>query len=338
MKGVGLYNSSSNCEVYREKIGDYFIKDDMKEFDVNTLPNPFDKPDLVVFHSMYLVEHIFIAKKLKKYNIPYIIVPRGALTLKAQRKKCLKKKIANIILFKKYVREANAIHFLTQNEYQESKNFKFKDYIICGNGTTKKEKTKKYNTTNSDKFIITFIGRIERYHKGLDILLDAVNLGKEDFRKYKIIIELYGPDDNNSIRFLQEKIKKYDILDLIHINEPVYDKEKENVLLNTDLFIHTSRLEGHPTSIIEAISYGIPVLVTPGTNVAKEVEENKLGFVTQLNSKDIKDKIIFAYMNKNNFEKITENEIKFSNENFEWNSIMKDTIEKYKKIIESEKK
>ena len=55
MKGVGLYNSSSNCEVYKEKIKDYFIKDDMKEFDVRTLPSPFDKPDLVVFHSMYLV-------------------------------------------------------------------------------------------------------------------------------------------------------------------------------------------------------------------------------------------------------------------------------------------
>ena len=39
-----------------------------------------------------------------------------------------------------------------------------------------------------------------------------------------------------------------------------------------DLFIHTFRFEGHPIAVLEALSYGIPCLLTPGTNMAGEVE------------------------------------------------------------------
>ncbi len=334
---MGLYNSNFNCDVYKENIKDYFIKDSIKNHNIKQLPVPYNNPDLVVFHSMNLIEHTRIAKKLKKYKIPYIIVPRVALTSNAQKKGYLKKKIANILVFNKYIKNALAIQFLTENEYRESKNFKFNDYFIIGNGTEKKTKTKNYNNVDYSKFQITFIGRIEKYHKGLDILVETVKLGKKEFEEYGIEINLYGPDDNNSIKFLEERIKKYDISNTIKINSAVYDKEKEEVLLKSDLFIHTSRMEGHPTSIIEAISYGIPVLVTPGTNMDKEVKENQLGFVANFEAKDIKEKIISAYKSRDKFPEITEKEIRYSEENFEWDSIMKKTIDKYKKLLGSRK-
>ena len=334
---LGLYNSNFDFENYKEQISDYFIKSSMKNYDIRTLPTPYNNPDLVVFHSMYLMKHIFIAKKLKKYNIPYIIVPRVALTNKAQKKSWLKKKVANLLVFNRYIKNALAIHFLTENEYCESKKFKFKNYFIIGNGTEKKEKIKEYDDKQTSKFVITFIGRIEKYHKGLDILVETVKLGKKEFEEYGIEINLYGPDDNNSIKFLEERIKKYDISNTIKINSAVYDKEKEEVLLKSDLFIHTSRMEGHPTSIIEAISYGIPVLVTPGTNMDKEVKENQLGFVANFKAKDIKEKIISAYKSRDKFPEITEKEIRYSEENFEWDSIMKKTIDKYKKLLGSRK-
>lgn len=334
---MGLYNSNFNCDIYKESIKDYFVKDMIKNYDIRQLPEPYNNSDLVVFHSMNLIKHARIAKKLRKYKIPYIIVPRVALTSNAQKKGYLKKKIANLLVFNKYIKNALAIQFLTENEYEESKSFKFKDYFIIGNGTEKKAKTKKYNNADDSKFQITFIGRIEKYHKGLDVLLEAVSLGKEDFEKYGIHINLYGPDVEESVKYLEDKIEKYEISNLVKINPPVYDEEKEDIILASDLFIHTSRMEGHPTSIIEAISYGIPVLVTPGTNMDKEVKENNLGFVADFDANDIKEKIIFAYKSRDKSEQITEREIKYSEENFEWNSIMKKTVDKYKKLLESRK-
>ena len=162
---------------------------------------------------------------------------------------------------------------------------------------------------NSSKYNVTFIGRIYNYHKGLDVLIESINLGKEEFRKLGIEMNLYGPDRANNLQYLIEKIEEYQISDLVSIKPAVFDKEKEKAYLAADLFIHTSRLEGHPTAIIEAISYGVPVLVTPGTNMAEEVKKYNLGFVAELNPESIKKQIIYSYKNRNKFSKITENEL-----------------------------
>ena len=47
------------------------------------------------------------------------------------------------------------------------------------------------------------------------------------------------------------------------------------------IFVLTSRFEGHPMGLIEALSYGLPSLVTTGTNMAKEIESNNAGWIAE---------------------------------------------------------
>lgn len=333
LETVGIYNCvdedifNDNLKKYKY----YYTKEKMRKYDVTTLPEPFNKPDIVVFHSLYLFSHVLIAHKLKKSKIPYIIVPRGAMTSMAQRKKMYKKVPANILFFNRYIREAKAIHFLNKKEENDSKKFVIQDSIIIGNGTEQKKIHKEYGK-EKNIFNVLFIGRIEKFHKGLDILVQAAERGKEEFRKLNIKINLYGPDEANSKKWLNQKIEELKIGDIIKINGPAYDKEKEKILLNADLFIHTSRLEGQPTSVIEAISYGLPVIVTPGTNLYNEVKNFDLGFVCELNENEIKDTILNAYNHRKDFVQISKNEINYSMKNFEWNEVVKATIDEYRRI------
>lgn len=334
---IGIYNcyETTNNEVLNHPY--YFSKDKIKNNDIKTLPEPFNHPDLVVFEEVYRTIYTRIAKKLVKYNIPYVITPRGSMTFHAQKRKPWKKIPGNLLFFNKFIRKAEAIHFLTDNEYQESKKFKFKNYFIVGNGVEKKKNLKKFNSKEKS-FIVTFIGRIAMYHKGLDFLIEAINLGQNQFRKNNFRFELYGPDDLNSIFKLSQMTEEYKIKDLVSFHEPVHDKKKEEVLLKSDLFIHTSRLEGQPTAVMEAISYGIPVLVTPGTNIDDVVKDNDLGFVSNLDSKDIEKKLMEAYNGRKNFKKMSEKAIAFSNDNLDWNIIMKKTVKNYQKIVNEFKK
>lgn len=330
----GIYNiyETKKNEILNYK--HYFKKELMKNYDISTLPSPFNKPDIVVFEEVYRVCYAKIAKKLTKSRIPYVITPRGSLTYHSQRRKHLKKMIGNILFFNKFVKNAASIHYLTEKEYETSNSFKINNHFVVGNGVELKSKTKIFNDASSNnEFNVTFIGRIAMYHKGLDYLIEAVNNRQNEFRNNHFKFNLYGPDDLDSKKILNTKIEHFNISDLVKINEPVFDEEKEKILLKTDLFVHTSRLEGQPTAVIEAMSYGVPVLVTPGTNIDELVKSENLGFVAKFDIDDIAQKLLLAHKEKNDFKQISSNELKIIANNFDWNSVMLKTVNEYKNIL-----
>lgn len=52
---------------------------------IDNLPKPFNCPDLVVFHGIYISQYISIYNKILKKDIPYIIIPHGSLTKDAKK-------------------------------------------------------------------------------------------------------------------------------------------------------------------------------------------------------------------------------------------------------------
>lgn len=322
-----LYNYSFDGVIEKNKV---FLEKDYPN--ISSLPEPFNKPDIVVFQSFYIPSFIKIYKELKNKMIPYTICPRGALTKNAQKKSKYKKIIGNLLFFNKIVKNAKFIHFLTENEYLESKKaFKFNDQVIIGNGFEIPKK--KYTIKSRNKFIITYIGRFSVFHKGLDFLVGTVNQKKEWFITNNVEIHLYGNSVYGGIEYLNEFVEKNNLFNIVKLNGPIYGDEKEKALLDSDIFIHTSRLEGHPTGVIEAISYGIPVVVTPGTNMLKEVKENKLGFTCEMTCDDIFNAIKMSFESKNKFKDISKKEIEYANNNYDWNLIAKKTVEDYTQKI-----
>ncbi len=318
---VALYNlqdSKLAMDLPRDKV--FSIKNYKS---IDKLPEPFNTPEIVVFQGVYYIQYCKIATKLRKLKIPYVIVPRCSLTKAAIKSHYLKKTIANKLFFNKFISNARAVQFLTKNEYLESKdNFKFKDYFVLGNGfeTPKKH----YSVKNRKEFKVVFIGRYNIYHKGLDVLLESVNNNKDWFIENNVLLELYGSDSDNGLTYLSSYVRDNGLKEIIRVNGPVFDRKKEEALLDADIFIHTSRLEGQPTSVIEAISYGVPVIVTPGTNVADIVKENNLGFTTKLEADKIFQSIKKSFSEKNNFSVISKNEANYAKKRFSWEEIAKE--------------
>lgn len=248
---------------------------------LNNLPAPFSNPDIVVFEGFYYVRHVLFALSLIKKHIPYIIVPRGSITKEALFTgnwiKRLKKRVAHILLFDFFINHAAAIQYLTIGEKQRSVNYHV-PYFILPNGI---DMPQSYKKTFSHQINAVFIGRLDIYTKGLDLLLEALAMLKEELQKNGFRLDIYGAPryDCGQITNLIHKfgLETY----VLNHEEAVFGDEKEKILLNSDLFILTSRTEGHPMGLIEALSYGLPVLITPGTNMAQEVQEADAGWITQ---------------------------------------------------------
>ncbi len=321
---VGLVNLQ---KVKFEGINNAFDYDDT--FNIDNLPIPFNKPDLVVFHEVYVPEYLKLSVIFKKKKIPYIIVPHGELQKEAQQKKHLKKVAANILLFNRFINGAKAIQCLSQKELGSTKFGKTK--FIGTNGILIPEKQKKFLL--KDGIHITYIGRLDAYHKGLDLMLAAIKLAGDKLRKNKVCVNMYGPDYQGRYANVERLIAENGVSDIVTLHPAISGKDKEDILLDTDIFIQTSRFEGMPMGILEAMSYGIPCLVTEGTTLGGFVKETRCGWSCDTDAQSIADALVLAISEMDRLVELSQNARISATQNFAWDKISENTIKEYSKLI-----
>lgn len=295
-------------------------------FSLENLEAPFNKPDIVVFHQVYATEYIKIAKQLRKKKIPYIIVPHGCLAVEAQKIKRLKK-IAGNVLFGSFIRHAAAIQCLSEKELKSTK-FKATKFIGT-NGCL--IPSKKKTSFNKDKIKFVYVGRLFYYIKGIDIMFDAFKLLMDSPYKERCEINIYGPNYRRRPAYIEQKIAERSLNGFVKLNPGVFGAEKENVLLDSDVFIQTSRTEAMPMGILEALSYGIPCLVTEGTTLGGFIENYNAGWLAKTNAQSVFENIIRVLNEREALSEKSKGATELIAENFTWDKVAADNINAYRK-------
>ena len=85
--------------------------------------------------------------------------------------------------------------------------------------------------------------------------------------------------------------------------------------------------------IFEALSYGIPCLVTEGTATVQTIQEYDAGWTAQNNAESIAQAIFQAIDQRNDWSTKGSNAIRLVADNYAWDKIAEDTISKYYKLI-----
>ena len=104
--------------------------------------------------------------------------------------------------------------------------------------------------------------------------------------------------------------------------------EKDNLLKQMDVFVHPSRNEGLPTSVIEAASYGKPCIVTDATNIGDLITEYQCG--ETIHNQDSKElyksmsKFAMVWNNQDDFTEIRHNAVRMVKENFNWKKVIQE--------------
>lgn len=298
-------------------------------FNLGALPVPFNSPDLVVFNEAYRVEYLKISKILRKNKIPYIIIPHGELTVEAQKKKWLKKKVANILLFNRFIKGAAAIQNLSQRELNSTRFGKNKFIGTNGIGIPNRQKQNFHN----DEMQFTYVGRLDAYHKGIDLMVKAIALEKGFLKEHNCKFDIFGPDCFGRGDKIRKLISENNVGDLVRLNTEVSGKEKEDILLESDVFIQTSRFEGMPMGILEALSYGLPVIITEGTGLTDIVKKYGAGYCAENTAESIAVAIKNAVTERLRFKNMSLNAIDLVTENFKWSRVAKNTVSKYGELV-----
>lgn len=281
----------------------------INKYDVVVITGIFDKNNLDVFEFCI------------KNKINYIISSRGNLTRVSFKRSGLKKKIFMLLYGYKFIKNSMAIHYLSEEERDNSITTENKKIIISSNGVLNANKNENKENEIRENNII-FIGRIDIFHKGLDRLIKQVRRNQKYLRDKIVKIRIFGPSNRNDKNELKKKVSKYNIQDIVKIENAVNNLERDSLLLTNKYFIHTSRLEGQPQAVLEAISRGCIPIVTNECNLSKSVSEYNLGFIVDCE----RDKNIFTFLEKDKHIDYQKNCYDYSNKFLGWEFISKEFL------------
>ena len=328
-----IYGSQSewkDCIIEWKKEQYYCDFDDYPSAKIALLPEPFNKPDLIVVEQCYPFAKKRIVFDLLFGNYKYILIPRGELTREAQSIKSHKKKIANMVMYNRLIKNSIAIQYLTDEERKSSSQLWEKRCFVVPNGTEIPTECRTSFTENGIKCVS--IGRIAPFHKGFDLLIEACKEIKDRLIETNCTINIYGPDQEGQLESIRKSISDYDLSTVLAFHDGVYGDEKTGILLESDVFVMTSRFEGHPTALLGAMSYGLPCLVTTGSNMRNEIENNKAGWGADCSVESIKDAILTMINDKTLFALYGFNSRNLAEE-YAWNRLAEKSHAEYEKLI-----
>jgi glycosyltransferase involved in cell wall biosynthesis len=169
----------------------------------------------------------------------------------------------------------------------------------------------------------------------LDILLRAVHFIIYKKHKTNIKLMLIGPDWKGGRKTLEKLVDDLGLHDHVVFYGAKYGLEKYQLYSMSSAFILTSRTEGMPTAVLEAMAFGLPCIVTPETNVDPRIMENGGCIFVGLSIEEIANSIEKAMSDKRRLELIGIKGKEWVYENYEYSKVAGQHIEQYRELLRS---
>ncbi len=127
----------------------------------------------------------------------------------------------------------------------------------------------------TDAFVLVFLGRLDVWVKGLDILVEAFSrLPSEQFH-----LVMAGPDWEGGKTKLENLANQFMCRSRIHFIGPVYGAGKWSLLRMADLFVSPSRWEAFGIALVEAMAIGLPLVTSNRISLAPELRAADAAFM-----------------------------------------------------------
>jgi glycosyltransferase involved in cell wall biosynthesis len=292
--------------------------------------------DLLHIHGIFSYAPSLAMAIARCQKVPYIVRPYGLLCEWSLRQKERKKKLYLTLLEKANLNHSQSIHFTAIAEQKEASplNLTASSFVLpLGIYTSQsilnaREKLKKHLNIPADEPIILFLSRLHP-KKGLNYLIPA--LGKlSDYRFTFIIAGSGDPDYETQVKTL---VKTHGIEQKTQFAGFVKGEIKDLLIQGADIFALTSHSENFGISVLESLAAGTPVIITPGVALSDIVQQQHLGYVTELNINDIATTILNFLDHPQESKQMGDCARQFILENYTWDHIASRMISVYENII-----
>lgn len=280
-KGIIYENSNSfsnkKVHIYRSGVvGDFFSLWHRVLWNITVLfaiikKHKRLKYDLIHAHAYFGILPAIVLKHILK--VPLVVTVHGSNNLELQNPS-LSYYLEKILLTHiKYDRQITV-----SKSFLKYKNINNATYIPNGiRANFLRVKTSSNKKTG--RFKMLWLGRVE-YVKGIDILIASIHILKDRIRGITLDIIGDGSMKNELIR----ASSNLGLSSIIHFKPALSYEETIRAYVGRDLFVLSSRSEGMPITILEALATGVPVVATKVGDLEQIVKQKINGMLVPTNN------------------------------------------------------
>lgn len=236
-----------------------------------------EAPDLVHAHGLWMYPSLASLSWSRRTRRPVVISPHGMLDPWAVGRSAWKKRLAGLLYEDAHLRRSACLHALCAAEAEALRGFGLDNPIaVIPNGVelpraVRNDAAEPAVARPEGRRTLLFLGRIHP-KKGLVQLLHAWAALSADLRHQPWRLVIAGWDQVGHLARLRRLADELGIRGTVQFAAAQFGDAKRATFAAADAFILPSLSEGLPMAVLEAWSYGLPVIMTPACNLPEGFE------------------------------------------------------------------
>lgn len=233
-------------------------------------------PDLIHLQGLWTYTSVAVAAWSHRTGRPAVITPQGMLEPWAVQNSRWKKRIAGAVYEDRNLRRAACLHALSDKEVHDIRVYGLRNPIcVIPNGVDLPSKAGKVSApwngaVPGNAKVLLYLGRLHP-KKNLEALIQgwASALRSTGCKDWWLVIA--GWDQGGYERRLRQLVYEQQLARVCFAG-PQFGEAKDASFRHANAFVLPSLSEGLPVVVLEAWSYGLPVLMTPECNLSNGFE------------------------------------------------------------------
>lgn len=254
----------------------------------STLP----RYDLVHINSLYQFSSTMAACYCRRYGIPYIIRPHGTLDPYLYRRHRFRKSVYELLIERRNLAAAAMVHFTSVEEMELAQSLGLAFHGTVAPLGLETDETPPGCGEIADAAwpvikghkVILFLGRIN-FKKGLDILAHA--FGQIRRHRSDVHLVIAGADNEGLQKEVRSWLTEQGVLDAVTFTGMVVGELKAALLQRAVMFVLPSYSENFGIAVVEAMSAGLPVVISNKVNIWSDIETAGAGLVVNIDAVEL---------------------------------------------------
>jgi glycosyltransferase involved in cell wall biosynthesis len=294
-----------------------------------------DVIDVLHLHSVFIPDNVWVAKLAGR---PYVLTPNGGYSPRViSGHNRIAKAVWMRIRERNYVQGASLVHAVSPPELGQLRSmFGARSLVYAPNAIDLPPAlvSPEERMLRSQRRVL-FLGRLAVDHKGLDVLLEGYARYVRGQRDPETELIVAGPDFRSGRTKLEALASSRLPRGGVRFLDAVFGEDKDSLLRSAYVFVHTSRWEGMPYAVLEALATGCPVLLTAATNLGDFVEEFGAGIVVECTPEAVSDGLArLLHLPAARYQAMCSAAGKLAAERFTWPAVAEHISTAYRSILE----